>query len=120
MSGLPALAGPVGLLGLAPAAPTPIPTPHVDWPTIAPVVALFGAALGIVLLLARCRRRAHLLAARGSVVIAFAGLGTAAAFLFYQWHIVRETGGYETFSGEIAVDGLAVFVQAILVGACML
>jgi NADH-quinone oxidoreductase subunit N len=109
-----------GLLAVAPPTPNPIETPRVDWPTIAPVIALFGAALAIVLVLALVRRRSPALVRRASIAIAFVGLGTAAGFLFYQWHLVHETGGYQTFSGEIAVDGLAVFVQAVLVGACAL
>ncbi len=106
---------------LAVAAPIlpPIATPRVDWPTVAPVVAMFGAALAIVLLRALVRHSRRLVDTT-SVVLAFAGMATAAGFLFYQWHLVRETGGYQTFAGAVAVDGLAVFVQAIVLGACAL
>lgn len=107
------------LVAAAAPAGAPIATPRVDWPTIAPVVAMFGAALAIVLLRALARRSPRAVEI-GSIALAFAGLATAAGFLFYQWHLVLDTGGYQTFSGAVAVDGMAVFLQAVVVGACAL
>ncbi|HEY3833971.1 MAG TPA: NADH-quinone oxidoreductase subunit N, partial [Acidimicrobiia bacterium] len=105
-----------------------VATPRVDWPIIAPIIAMFGAALLIVILRATLRTRGELVR-RLSIATAFIGLATAAAFVCNEWRIVNDDrhicaglheACYVTFNGAIAVDGLAVFVQAVVLIAATL
>ena len=105
-----------------------VTTPRVDWPIIAPIVAMFGAALLIVILRATLRTRGELVR-RLSIAATFIGLATAAAFVINEWRIVNDDrhicaalheACYVTFNGAIAVDGLAVFVQAVVLLAATL
>ncbi len=105
-----------------------VATPHVDWPIVAPIVAMFGAALLIVILRATLRTRGELV--RGlSIAATFVGLATAAGFVINEWRIVNDDrhicaslheACYVTFNGAIAVDGLTVFVQAVVLLAATL
>jgi NADH-quinone oxidoreductase subunit N len=105
-----------------------VATPHVDWPIIAPVVATFGAALFIVIIRATVRTRRELVR-RMSIAATFIGLATAAAFVINEWRIVNDTKHtcaalhevcYVSFNGAIAVDGLTVFAQAVVLLAATL
>ncbi len=113
---------------LAVAAGDVIVKPRVDWPIIAPVVALFATALVIVLLRATLRTQPRLVYGL-SVAATFAGLATAAGFVLNEWRIVNDVAPtcralgvrcFQTFSGAIAVDGMAVFVQAVVLIATAL
>ncbi len=105
-----------------------IATPHIDWPIIAPVIALFAAALVVVVLRATLRTQPDLVR-RLSVAVTFVGLATSGAFVINEWRIVNDSKAacaalhqacYVTFSGAIAVDGLTVFVQAVILIATAL
>jgi NADH-quinone oxidoreductase subunit N len=101
-------------------ASTVVPIAHapVDWFAIAPEIALFGAAIAIVILRSVVRHddRVH----PASMLIAIAGVATAAAFTGVQWGFVHGNGPYQALSGLVAVDGFAVFVQSVILGATLL
>src|ERR1700681_1774963 len=65
---------------------THIAVPSIDWYAIAPDIAIFAAALCIVLLrsLVRHHPRVH----EASLVIAIAGVATSAVFTAVQWTFV--------------------------------
>ncbi len=71
---------------------TTVPIAHapVDWFAIAPDLALFGAAIAIVLLRSVVRHdpRVH----RASMLIAIAGVATSAVFTGVQWGFVHGNG----------------------------
>jgi NADH-quinone oxidoreductase subunit N len=113
------------MIGMLAAAVTPIKVPSVDWFAIAPEIALFGAALVIVLLrsLVRHNPRVHAL----SLWIALLGVVTSGVFTVVQWHFVQRSGPYQTFLtsqklpvGMVAVDGFAVFVEMVVLIATFL
>ncbi len=99
---------------------TTVPIAHapVDWFAIAPDLALFGAAIAIVMLRSVVRHdpRVH----RASMLIAIAGVATSAVFTGVQWGFVHGNGPYEALSGLVAVDGFAVFVESVILGATLL
>jgi NADH-quinone oxidoreductase subunit N len=100
-------------------APTdPIVTPSIDWWAIAPEIALFGAALAIVLVRALLRRKSWMPDA--ALIVAFAGVITSAVFTLVQWDIVQDDGAYQAIRGTIAVDGFSVFVKAVVLLATLL
>lgn len=98
---------------------TELEKPRIDWPIIAPVVALFVTALVIVLLRAILRTQPKLVY-QLSIAAAFVGLVTSGAFVGNEWRIIHRSGIFQTFSGAIAVDGMTVFVQAIVLIATAL
>jgi NADH-quinone oxidoreductase subunit N len=106
----------VTLLGQVQVAP--IQTPPIDWFAIAPVIALFGAALAIVLLRALMRRSAYVFDI--SLLVAAIGIVTSAVFTYVQWHFVDRDGPYQAVSGMVAVDGFAVFVEVIVLASLAL
>jgi NADH-quinone oxidoreductase subunit N len=87
----------------------PVETPPVDWWAIAPELAMFAAAVSIVLLRSVARRGRHVFDV--SVGIAMVGIVAAAAFSAVQMHIVRDDGPYQAIAGMVAVDGFSVFVR---------
>jgi len=95
-----------------------IPAPSIDWFAIAPEIALFGAALVIVLVrsLARHNPRVHEIA----LITAIAGVVTSAVFVGVQWNFVQEDGPYEALSHMVAVDGFAVFAMTVVLLATLL
>jgi NADH-quinone oxidoreductase subunit N len=106
---------------------TTIAHPAVDWFAIAPVLALFGAAIAIVILRAVARHspRVH----DASLLLAVLGVAVAAVFTTVQWGFVHGNGPYQAFvgtvgagksTGLIAIDGFAVFVQSVILGATLL
>jgi NADH-quinone oxidoreductase subunit N len=97
---------------------TPIATPSVDWYAIAPDLALFGAA--IVIVLGRALMRHHPRVPGATLVIAIAGVATSAVFTGIQWRFVHDDGPYQALRGMVAVDGFAVFVQTVILGATLL
>ena len=92
-------------------------TPPIDWLAIAPPLALFATAVLIVMVRSLVRRRPGVFGA--SVALAFVGLFAAAVTLVVQWRVVDRDGPYQSIAGMIAVDGFAVFVQAVVVGASL-
>ena len=97
---------------------SPISTPSIDWYAIAPDLALFGAA--IVIVMGRALMRHHPRVPGAALVIAIAGVAVSAVFTAIQWGFVHDDGPYEALRGMVAVDGFAVFVQTVILGATLL
>ncbi|HTK15346.1 MAG TPA: NADH-quinone oxidoreductase subunit N [Acidimicrobiia bacterium] len=108
---------------------TTIKTPSVDWFAIAPEIALFSAALVIVLgrSLSRHDPRVH----EASLLTAIVGVLCAGAFTLVQWNFVQNDGPYQAMLnhalhpgdqlvGMIAVDGFAVFAKMVVLIATLL
>jgi NADH-quinone oxidoreductase subunit N len=97
---------------------TPIAHAPVDWFAIAPEISLFGAALVIVVLRSVVRHdpRVH----QASMLIATGGVAAAGVFTGVQWAFVHSNGPYQALSGLVAVDGFAVFVKSVILGATLL
>jgi len=95
-----------------------IAAPSIDWFAIAPEIALFAAALVIVLVrsLVRHNPRVHEIA----LIIAITGVATSAVFVGVQWNFVQEDGPYEALRGMVAVDGFAVFGMTVVLLATLL
>jgi NADH-quinone oxidoreductase subunit N len=96
----------------------PIRTPSIDWLAIAPYIALFGAAIVIVLGKALLRGRSWL--QEGALLVACLGVLTSGVFVFVQWHIVDRDGPYQAIAGMVAVDGFAVFVMTVVLLSTLL
>jgi NADH-quinone oxidoreductase subunit N len=90
----------------------PIDTPEIDWFSIAPELALFSAAVLIVLVRSLARRTPRVFEA--SLAIAGVGVVTAAVFTGVLWHLVERDGPYQAIAGMVAVDGFSVFVRAVV------
>jgi NADH-quinone oxidoreductase subunit N len=96
-----------------------IPHPPIDWWAIAPVIALFAAAIIIVLgrSLIRHDPRVHTAALLTAVV----GVIVSGIFVFLQWNVFLDHDGpYQALAGTVAVDGFSVFVQAVILVATLL
>ncbi len=100
------------------AAVAPIAHAPVDWFAVAPEIALFGAAVAIVILRSVVRHDSRV--PQISMLIAIVGVATAGVFTGVQWGFVHGNGPYEALSGLVAVDGFAVFVQSVILGATLL
>jgi NADH-quinone oxidoreductase subunit N len=96
----------------------PIEIPSVDWFAIAPEIAIFGAALVIVLGRALLRKRSWV--SEAALLVAVLGVLTSGVFTFVEWHIVDRDGPYQALEGMVAVDGFAVFVKAVVLLATLL
>ncbi len=105
----------------------PIAHAPVDWFAIAPELSLFGAAIAIVVLRSVVRHSPRVPAA--SLFIAIAGVATSAVFTGVQWGFVHGNGPYQAFlglagtgkgTGLVAIDGLAVFIQSVILLATLL
>jgi NADH-quinone oxidoreductase subunit N len=111
----------IGLLAV-----TAIKTPSIDWFAIAPEIALFAAALVIVLgrSLSRHDPRVH----EASLLTAIVGVLCAGVLTFVQWTFVQNDGPYQTLLthagshqvGMVAVDGFAVFAKTVVLIATLL
>jgi len=99
-------------------APTPLPHPGFDWFAILPEVCLFAAAVVIVLSKSLIRRDPRV--NDTALMTAIAGVVASALFVWFQWHFVHQDGPYQAIKGMVAVDGFAVFVQAVILGATLL
>ena len=115
----------IGLLS----AVTTITTPSIDWFAIAPEIALFAAALVIVLgrSLIRHDPRVH----NASLLTAIVGVFCAGIFTVVQWAFVQNDGPYQAMLshalhpgdqlvGMVAVDGFAVFAKMVVLIATLL
>jgi NADH-quinone oxidoreductase subunit N len=104
---------------IAAAAPvTHIAHPPVDWFAIAPVIALFAAALIVVLgrSLIRHDPKVH----DAALLTAIAGIAVSGLFVGFQWAFVHSDGPYSALSGMVAVDGFSVFIEVVILGATLL
>jgi NADH-quinone oxidoreductase subunit N len=99
-------------------AATDVATPAIDWLAVAPVAALAGAAVAIVLLRALVRRASWVYDA--SLLIAFVGVAVSAVFLAEQWSKIRDVGSYQAIAGMVAIDGFAVFLGVVVLIATAL
>ena len=106
------------MTGFLAQATEPIRTPSIDWLAIAPYIALFGAAIVIVLGKALLRGRSWL--QEGALLVACLGVLTSGVFVFVQWHIVDRDGPYQAIAGMVAVDGFAVFVMTVILLSTLL
>ena len=96
----------------------PIATPEVDWLALAPIMALAGAAIVIVMVRAIGRRWAD--ADQVSLFVSISGVALAGVFLARQWNTTRDDGAITTMAGMLRVDGFAVFLGAVIVVATLL
>jgi NADH-quinone oxidoreductase subunit N len=108
------------------AAVTEIKTPSIDWFAIAPEIALFSAALVIVLgrSLSRHDPRVH----EASLFTAIIGVFSAGVFTLVQWTFIDNEGPFQALLtragthqvGLVAVDGFAVFAKTVVLVATLL
>jgi NADH-quinone oxidoreductase subunit N len=99
----------------------PIARPSIDWVAVAPPIALFAAAIIIVLLISIVRHNPRIRDA--SLAIALVGVVASGVFVAWQWYYVhaqKGAGPYEAVGRTIAVDGFGVFVQSIILVATFL
>jgi NADH-quinone oxidoreductase subunit N len=90
-----------------------IATPPIDWVAVAPVLALVGAALVVILLRAMVRHAPRVYEA--SLVVGFVGLVVAGLFLARQWSTVQDHGAYTALANMMAVDGFSVFLSFVVI-----
>ena len=100
------------------AAPARIPSPSVDWFSILPAIALFAAA--IIIVLGRSLIRHDPRVTQAGLFTAIAGVAASAIFTGIQWSFVHSDGPYQAMGGTVAVDGFTVFVQTVILGATLL
>jgi NADH-quinone oxidoreductase subunit N len=92
-----------------------IDPPSIDFLAIAPVLALVGAGLAIVLARSLLRRRAHVNDL--SFGLALAGVVAAGVLLAIQWNDVRDHGVTKTIAGAVRLDPFAVFLGVVVIAA---
>jgi NADH-quinone oxidoreductase subunit N len=92
--------------------------PSIDWFAIAPEIALFAAAVLIVLgrSLVRHDPRVH----EAALLTAIGGIAVSGVFVGFQWAFVHADGPYQALAGTVAVDGFGVFVKTVILGATLL
>jgi NADH-quinone oxidoreductase subunit N len=98
--------------------PPPIPHPPIDWFAIMPVIALFAAAILIVLGRALIRHDPRVNEA--ALLTAIVGVIVSGVFVGIQWMFIHDNGPYQAIHGIVAVDGFSVFVEAVILGATLL
>ena len=74
-------------------------------------MALFAAAVVIVMVRSLMRRNPRVFGI--AVALSYAGLLASAVSIVVQWRVVDRDGPYQALAGMVAVDGFAVFVQAV-------
>ncbi len=91
----------------------PIVTPEIEWFTLAPILVLIGAALGIMTLTAVYRGR--LFAGFYPLVTSVAAIA-AAVCTWPLWDRVQdpEQGPFTAVGGAIGVDGFSVFMAVVI------
>ncbi|GMU78553.1 MAG: hypothetical protein AMXMBFR46_13480 [Acidimicrobiia bacterium] len=97
------------------AAAEPITTPSVDLWAIAPILALVGAGVGVVLVRALLRR--HVAVTPLCFALSLLGVLVAGGLLFRQWNLVRDDGPLTSIAGMVRVDPFAVFLGVVVVAA---
>jgi NADH-quinone oxidoreductase subunit N len=95
-----------------------IAVPPVDWYAILPEIALFVAA--IVIVLGRSLIRHDPRVRHASLLTAITGVIASAMFTFFQWAFVHSDGPWQALKGMIAVDGFGIFVKVVILGATLL
>jgi NADH-quinone oxidoreductase subunit N len=90
---------------LAQAAETPLNLPKIDWRAVAPELALVGAGLVALLVVAWWPRvRRDLLAA-----LCLAGIAVAAWLTWWNWDLAKTA-----FEGAVALDGITRYARLVL------
>jgi NADH-quinone oxidoreductase subunit N len=92
--------------------------PPIDWFAIAPPLALFAAA--VVIVLARSLIRHDPRVRTASILTAVAGVMVSGVFVAAQWGFVHSDGPYQAIKGTVAIDGFAVFAQSVVLAATLL
>jgi NADH-quinone oxidoreductase subunit N len=92
--------------------------PGVPWLALAPVLATSGAAMVIVMLQSLRHRVAGIDAL--AFPVAVIGVLTGGGFLFAIWRRLYAEGPSEALAGAVAVDGLAVFLQGVVLASTLL
>jgi len=104
------------------AAPTHLAHPSIDWFAIMPPIALFAAAIIIVIGRSLIRHDDRVPAV--SLFTAIAGVIASGIFTGIQWAFVHHDGPYQALGdaahGLVAVDGFAVLIQTVVLGATLL
>jgi NADH-quinone oxidoreductase subunit N len=98
--------------------PDSIVAPNVDWLALAPVLALAGAGVLVVLLRAVLRNRPAVVPV--TTAVAFLGTLAAGGTLAWQWIQVRDHGATVTMATMVRVDAFAVFLGILVVSALFL
>ncbi|HEX6674026.1 MAG TPA: NADH-quinone oxidoreductase subunit N [Actinomycetes bacterium] len=90
---------------LAQAAETPLNLPKIEWRAVAPELALVGAGLVVLLVVAWWPRvRRDLLAA-----LCLAGIAVAAWLTWWNWDLAKTA-----FEGAVALDGITRYARLVL------
>jgi len=99
------------------AAAQPLVKPTVDLWAIAPILALVGGGVGVVLLRAILRR--HRAVTNVCLTVALASVAVAGVLLWHQWDLVRDPGRgpITTFDGMVRADPFAVFLGIVVVAS---
>jgi NADH-quinone oxidoreductase subunit N len=92
--------------------------PGVPWLALSPLLATSGAAM-LIVVLQSLRHRVPGLEAL-AFPVAIAGVLTGGGFLFAIWRRLYEEGPSEALAGAVAVDGLAVFLQGVVLASTLL
>lgn len=100
-----------GFLAQAAESIEPIATPHIDWLAIGPPIALFAAALVIVLVASLLRGRSLTHDLDDSVVLA--GVLGSTGFWLGRWWMLRYDGAFDVVGGVLIVSGLVAVVGAL-------
>jgi NADH-quinone oxidoreductase subunit N len=107
----------IGLL-IGAARPDSIAVPDVNWLAIAPVIALAGA--GVLIVLLRAVMRQHRAVDPITLAVAFLGTLAAGGTLAWQWLHVHDHGPMVTLANMVRVDSFAIFLGILVVSALFL
>lgn len=99
--------------------PTPISTPAIDWWALAPMLALIGGALLLMLITAFVRRRPF---PGLYALVTIASAGTAIGLAVPLWRRVQDAdrGQFATLDGAIGVDGFSTFATVVICAGVIL
>ena len=102
-----------------PVEPDPIATPHVDWWGVAPLLALLGGAVLLMLLTTFVRSR---LFPGAYALITCVSAGVAIGLCYPMWERVQDAdrGPFATLDGAIGVDGFSIFATVIIAAGVIL
>ena len=102
-----------------PVDPDPIATPYVDWWGVAPLLALLGGAVVLMLLTSFVRSR---LFPGAYALVTCVAAGVAIGLCFPMWDRVQDTdrGPFATLDGAIGVDGFSIFATVIIAAGVIL
>jgi NADH-quinone oxidoreductase subunit N len=102
-----------------PVEPDPIATPHVDWWGVAPLLALLGGAVLLMLLTTFVRSR---LFPGAYALITCVSAGVAIGLCYPMWERVQDAdrGPFATLDGAIGVDGFSIFATVVIAAGVIL